>query len=227
MSNMFMMLLGVLVVLVVIIAAVLLVVLMVRNSRKSDGAAAPVEEKSRYTPVARLWRDPANNQLLVEQDGRILSSANSLNDTQRSLLKSAGQDLLAWAGGTLASSGPQISSTRAEPPPKAFDREQFFVPEPPAPVITPPPAAPTAGTPIAPPKSIVGQIDEVLQEMLAGSNLSNSAIRLVEEPRHGVIVWVGLKRYEGIDAVPDEAVRAMIRAAVKEWERRSADSSKA
>lgn len=222
MTNFVTMLFGALVLLVVAIAAVLLVVLLVRNSRKSGDVSAPAEEKSRYTAVARLWRDPANNQILVEQDGRILSSASSLNDTQRAVLKTAAQDLLAWAGGTPAANGPQISSTRAEPPPKTFDREQFFTPEPPAAVITPP-----AASPITPPKSIVGQIDEVLQEMLAGSNLANSAIRLVEEPRHGVIVWVGLKRYEGIDAVPDEPVRAMIRAAVKEWERRSADSSKA
>jgi len=40
-------------------------------------------------------------------------------------------------------------------------------------------------------------------------------------------VWVGIQRYEGIDSVPDENVCAIIRAAVKEWEKRSAASSNA
>ena len=35
------------------------------------------------------------------------------------------------------------------------------------------------------------------------------------------MVWVGMNCYIGIDAVPDIEVKTMVRAAVKEWERRS------
>ncbi len=70
------------------------------------------------------------------------------------------------------------------------------------------------------PKSIAAQIDEILQEMLEESPLSTKAIRLLELPAKGMVVMVGLDHYEGVDAVPDEDIRNVIRAAVAEWERR-------
>jgi hypothetical protein len=70
------------------------------------------------------------------------------------------------------------------------------------------------------PKSIAGQVDEILQEKLAESTLANRAIRLMELPGKGMVVMVGLDQYDGVDAVPDEEVRAMIRSSVMEWERR-------
>lgn len=228
MTNIGMLLLPLALVLIVGLVAGIMVMLLWQNSRKKDGSVQSSEAKNRYTPVANLLRDPASGKLLVEQDGRILSSALSLNEGQRSSLQSAAKDLNAWVG---LPTGPQISATRAEMPPREtkeppqpFNREQFFTPEPPSTAIpmAAPGTPPTAAAPQGPAKSIVAQIDEVLQEMLAESKLANSAIRLAEEPRHGVIVWVGLQRHEGIDAVPDEAVRSVIRSAVKEWERRSA-----
>lgn len=75
-------------------------------------------------------------------------------------------------------------------------------------------------TPQAPPKSIAGQIDEILQEMLEESPLNASAIRLLELPGKGMVVMVGLDQYDGVDAVPDPEIRNLIRAAVAEWERR-------
>ncbi len=218
-------------VLVVGIFTGVLVMLLVQNRQKKSEGAPQAESKGRYTPVANLWRDPASGKLLVEREGRILSSALSLNEEQRKDMQSAAQELSAWTGlPAAAQPTPQISSTRAELPPepeKTFNREQFFDPEPAAETI--PVATVAAAQPAVPatPRSIVMQIDEVLQEMLAKTNLANSAVRLAEEPRHGVIVWVGIQRYEGIDSVPDENVRAIIRAAVKEWEKRSAASSNA
>ena len=67
-------------------------------------------------------------------------------------------------------------------------------------------------------KSIVEQIDEILQKKLAASATENRAIRLVESQNKGVVVWVGLQHYNGIDEVPDPEVIALIRSAVAEWE---------
>jgi hypothetical protein len=58
--------------------------------------------------------------------------------------------------------------------------------------------------------------------MLQNSPLASRHIRLIELPTKGVVVMVGLDRYEGVEAVPDEDVRQMIRLAVAEWERRVA-----
>ena len=74
-----------------------------------------------------------------------------------------------------------------------------------------------------PPLSITAQIDEILQEKLKDSPYSSALIRLVELPSKGVVVKVGMDQYEGVDAVPDEAIRQLIRSAVAEWERRVAE----
>jgi hypothetical protein len=113
----------------------------------------------------------------------------------------------------------------------------FTAPRPAAPVPQPAPisqSAPAArltpklvdrkreqqATPAAP-TSIVGQINQILQEQLEGTPLQTRGIRLVEDFKNGVIVQVGMERYPGIDTVQDPEVRAAIRAAVAEWERRS------
>ena len=83
-----------------------------------------------------------------------------------------------------------------------------------------------ARAPVPPPKSIAAQVDEILQEMLKGSDLESRAIRLLELPGKGMVVMIGLDQYDGVGSVPDEAIRTMIRAAVAEWEKRTADQMK-
>ena len=71
------------------------------------------------------------------------------------------------------------------------------------------------------PKSIVEQINDILQEKLKDHSALSKGIRLAEDPRQGVIVWVGLEHFVGVDSVPDPEVKAIVKAAVKEWERRT------
>ena len=78
-------------------------------------------------------------------------------------------------------------------------------------------------TPEPPPRSIAAQIDEILQEMLVNSPLASRGIRLLELPNKGMVVMVGLNQYEGVEAVPEEEIRQVIRAAVAEWEQRVAE----
>jgi hypothetical protein len=72
--------------------------------------------------------------------------------------------------------------------------------------------------PAAPATSIVGQIDSVLQEQLAGTPLEERGIFLAQSPDGGVMVYVGLTKYLGIDDVPDPEIKAAIRAAITVWE---------
>ena len=73
----------------------------------------------------------------------------------------------------------------------------------------------------AQPGSIIQQIDAILQKKLAGTPLEKRSIRLQESLEGTLWIYVGLKRYEGIDAVPEEETKAVIRQAVAEWERTS------
>jgi hypothetical protein len=66
--------------------------------------------------------------------------------------------------------------------------------------------------------SIVMQIDKVLQKLLADPKMKNRIIRLTEDPKTGVVVWVGFERFNGIDAVTDPEVKDLIQKAVNEWE---------
>ena len=69
------------------------------------------------------------------------------------------------------------------------------------------------------PKSIVEQVDEILQRRLGNSPYKDRLIRLVDAPGGGVEVLVDAKKYEGVGEVPDPEVRNFIQACVKEWEK--------
>ncbi len=90
---------------------------------------------------------------------------------------------------------------------------------PPAPV--PPPAIATTDKPKKQPTSMVEQIDEILQDIISRSETPTRHIKLMEEKNEGVIVWVGQEHFVGIDTVTDKSAVDMIRAAAKEWERRT------
>ena len=68
--------------------------------------------------------------------------------------------------------------------------------------------------------SIVQQIDTVLQERLLNSPLAKRGIRLQESIHGGVEVYVGLNKFLAVDDVPDEEIKAAIRDAIAEWERK-------
>lgn len=151
--------------------------------------------------VARLWRDRSSGQLLVEVDGMLHATPETLTDEQRQRLSTAAESWALWLG--------LRSSDTPVPPPPAAPPSVFTVPI--ETFITPTVEPPREG-------SIVEQIDAILQDLLAQSPYAERRVHLVEEPDHGVIVWVGLERYGSIDEVPDEGIRALIQEAVRRWE---------
>jgi len=82
-----------------------------------------------------------------------------------------------------------------------------------------PPKKPEAEKNIAS-MSIVQQIDSVLQARLTNTPLAKRGIRLQESIQGGVEVYVGLNKFLAVDDVPDEEIKAAIRAAISEWEKK-------
>ena len=105
---------------------------------------------------------------------------------------------------------PALSTSR--PTPQPYDATQGKPAAPRAPTIA------KEDRPPAPANSIVTQIDTILQARLSGTPLGERGIFLTQSPEGGVIVYVGLTRYTGVDEVPDAEVKAAIRAAISEWE---------
>lgn len=68
------------------------------------------------------------------------------------------------------------------------------------------------------PKTIVDQINEALDQLVAGTENANKGIRLEENGHQGVTVWVGLTHYDGVDAVTDPEIQQLIKDAVAKWE---------
>jgi hypothetical protein len=124
-------------------------------------------------------------------------------------------------------SGENLKTSQVSPPPpipESINRAGHVSITPPLPTYNPPPKPAPKIVGEAAPKakgSMVEQIDDILQEVIQNSDKPDRKIRLVEELKEGVIVWVGNDHYVGIDLVPDPIVKDLIRAAVKEWDRRT------
>ena len=111
------------------------------------------------------------------------------------------------------------SEQKTSPPQVASSSKKTITPAPAADERpTAPPPAEDDDEPAPASQSLVAQIDSVLQARLAGTELAEKGIRLQESPEGGVLVWVGISKYESIDAVPDEQIKSTLRAAIKEWE---------
>ncbi|HNB53665.1 MAG TPA: hypothetical protein PK530_17075 [Anaerolineales bacterium] len=79
--------------------------------------------------------------------------------------------------------------------------------------ITPPA---TSVKPAGAPKTIVEQIDEIFQAKLVGTPFEKQNIQL-KESVNGMTIMIDSYKYEGIDAVPDPTVRALIKESAREW----------
>lgn len=221
-----------------LLAGVLATLLLVNRGRK------PVEpqreypqglDASQHRSVARLWRELKTGNLLVETDQQIAGSAAELSEKERQELLAAGKEWLRWLSGPAA---PVVEPAPAAAPPM---REAAPVEASPAVIGTGPlnpqrvvtgtgplravrtpdldlAAGEKKNTPLTPSRSIVQQVDEILQERIRNSPLNERGIRLSQDLRDGVVIWVGLERYVGLDSVPYPEVTAAVRGAVKEWE---------
>ena len=186
-----------------------------------------------------------NGSLILDLDGT-RANTSSLSAAQRKRLIEMLTVMRPWlegkpdaapappapppAGPTLESrlyavSTPPPTKAPDQSQPKPFDQTQgkpVSVPSsaPPAVPTSPPSTIAKEDRPSLAANSMIGQIDAILQSRLVGTPLEDRGVFLAQSPEGGVNVYVGLTRYMGIDEIPDPEIKAIIRAAIAEWERK-------
>ncbi|MDK1080796.1 MAG: hypothetical protein QGM50_05075 [Anaerolineae bacterium] len=172
----------------------------------SSSSQTPSDE----IPVLNLSKD-TSGMLRMKMDGKETNTL-ALDADQRKRLIEILTHMRPWLEGPSASTPP--AQPQAATPSKPL----------PSPNTTPQqvsrPTTSNGDEPGPGPKSIVSQIDVELQSQIAGTPLADRSIRLQESLEGGVIVWVGVNKYENIEHVPDEDIKAAFKAAVAEWEKK-------
>lgn len=194
---------------------------LIQRAQNRRMAPPPSQESSPTAPsgnklatgsdaeILRAWRT-LSGKLWLEMDGTRLDEKESLNPDQHRRLANMLVELRPW----LETPQPAVPAVVTPPSP--------------SPVVASAPAVPVvkkgkaAVEPVKPEpvlKSIVAQIDDVLQARLPNSPFKDRDLHLTEGPGGIVLVKDGLKKFEGIDAVPEPEIQALIRQAVAEWEK--------
>jgi hypothetical protein len=172
--------------------------------------------------VARIWKDKSSLQPVLEIEGDLFRRAEDIHPDQLEKFNSAITELCNWLG------------QPAPTPTPSAETPAFLTNEPFPPTLTEKPArrgpldllknsldADVRSAMKSAPKSLAAQVDDILQEKLAESGLADRGIRIMDTPSADLVVMVGLSKYDGIDAVPDPEIQAIIREAVAEWGRRA------
>lgn len=222
--------LGVICIAIGFVAGALIALLFADRDKKTSGVDSDLlpEGISREThkPLLRLWR-VSNGALVVELGGRILTNVKQASTAQRLELEAANELWLNWLGmPEEALRAAALIQPQMEPQPKPTARSEPVLPQPPserrqAPDLVAAIAKPSGAAPVVRPKSMIEQIDEILQELVIHSAQSHRSVKVTQDLRDGIVVWLDGGRYPGLDSVPDAEIRTLIRAAAAEWERRS------
>jgi hypothetical protein len=205
------------------------------QEKKDQPASAPEIKTVTVDDPGLLRVKNENGSIALDLDGTRVNPA-SLSPDQRKRLIDMLSSMRPWLEGRSAPASASAPPTRTPPPAPSesasiSERLETFAGAPvqPPPSLSqavPPLTTPRPSTiakedrPSAPANSIVSQIDSVLQARLEGTSLGDRGIFLTQSPEGGVIVYVGLTRYNGLDDVPDPEIKAAIRGAISEWEDR-------
>nr|QCO92851.1 hypothetical protein [uncultured bacterium] len=191
-----------------------------KKQMSKEGGSLPEDiDPDQHTPLLRLWRT-ADDALLVEMKGRVLSDIKQASTAQRLELEAVTEKWFKWLGLRLDMPKPE-ATPKPQPAPAAE----------PAPLRPPVPSRPVAAIPdvnviLTPPTpvstdSMVAQIDEIFQDLIRNSDQQQHSVKITQDFREGIIILLDGERYVGVDEVPDPEIKKLIRAAVAEWERRS------
>jgi hypothetical protein len=216
-------------ILILVIGLILggLIGIVVASALQNPAQTSRIQASKNLSLAAGLWRDKKTKRLVVEIEDKYYAVVDKLPARQASVIIQAFKDLQRWlklddlsikpenppqTGSEIKT--PQVIAVATIPAVESIEPVKVDMTE----IITRSIIPNEKSKKQAPPKSIVEQIDEILQKRLVGSYLSNRLIRLVETPSGGVEVNIDGEKYDGVGEVPDLAVRQFIQECVKEWE---------
>ena len=173
-------------------------------------APEPVKIKVDDPGLLRIKNE--QGYMTLDLDGARVDTTALTTDQRKRLIEMLGL-MRPWLEGKPVPA--PIKSPSTETPPVS---QVQSVPTSPPPAAAKQPTIAKEDRPIAQAGSIVTQIDTILQARLAGTPLEERGVFLTQSSEGGVIVYIGLTKYNGVDEVPDPEIKAAIRAAITEWE---------
>ncbi len=191
------------------------------EEKKKEPEPRPVTVKVDDPGLLRIKNE--GGYFTLDLDGSRVDTT-SLTADQRKRLIDMLNLMRPWLEGKMVAAPVAASPPAAVPPqPKPVvdphpGTAVTSTPPAPQPAVSRPGTIAREDRPIAPAGSIVNQIDSILQARLVGSPIEDRGVFLAQSPEGGVMVYVGLTKYMGIDDVPDPEIKAAIRAAIAEWE---------
>lgn len=237
---------------ILIVAGISLVVglmvgLMVNQLRKGPKLIEDTDQERDFKPVIEIGRSRNSEAFIIKMGNSVYEDYNQLTAGKREALIQAHGDLETWMDVVPDELLPEpVTPDELQPDPVAPDEllpepespdwlpvEDFQEPDQVSPesfkggmnpfeVVTKALQA-DVGNPDLEPVSIASQIDEILQEIIAGTPLAERGVRLMELPEQGLVVMVGMEKFGKVDEVEDPEVKEAIKQAVEAWEARSSE----
>ncbi|MBN2257325.1 MAG: hypothetical protein JW704_05825 [Anaerolineaceae bacterium] len=190
----------------------------------SKRSSSPPEGTTRGIDNILLWHDRKNGRLVVDLDGSTFSRSDQMRSDQLARLETCYGQLKRFLGGqdlTPEYTAPaSVTQPPGRKPPIQTAQPEAISVE--APVIMDKKAIKQIIPEIIKPLSIVGEIDEILQDMISSTPLVERGLKLVETPAHTISVWIDKQRYENIEDVPEDDVKQLLHDAIKKWEDKTA-----
>jgi hypothetical protein len=176
---------------------------------KPEKESAPKEWKD----LVHLGRRLSDRRFAVGLDGITYQVAKELSDDQLIRLIELSNEFQRWLQSTPTPAVKQGDQTMIKPSVSTPGLEKKLVS---------PLAEKEKSTKVATVESIVAQIDAILQVKLQDTPYASQGVRLMELPGQGMVVIIGLNKYQEINEIPDGQIRRLIQEAVADWEKQPA-----
>lgn len=180
------------------------------------GTPRPSEESH----VLRLLRDPKDSRLVVELRGqRYRSLAEVIDARDQDLIRDLLRGAAEFVEGAAASSPTAVAASSASPSASGVSTRAAVT----AAQESAEPASPEeSAAAIYKQLSMAEQIEEIMQGLLVQRpDMAQRDLHIRQAMDGGVRIEVDGQAYDGVGELTDPDVRAVIQAAIQEWEQRS------